>query len=183
MISSPCKTCNGKGRERRRRKLAITIPPGMEEGYQLRLSGEGEHGGNGGPPGDLYVSFKIGDHPFFRREGRNIRYLLVANVVQATLGSVVRVPTLEGEVDLSIPEGTQSGQTFRLKGKGIHHLRSKRRGDQLVTVEVRIPKTLTEDQKTLFQKLGESLEIPEDEIENGARSWFERIKDTFSTED
>ncbi len=174
-ITSPCTQCRGLGKERNKRKLAVTIPPGIEEDTHIRLTGEGEHGSNGGPPGDLYVAFKIKDHDYFVRDGINILYKLPINIAQATLGANVLVPTLDGQEELQIPSGTQSLQMFRLKGKGVAQLRGTRRGDQLVTVEVQIPRKLSDEQKKLFKKLLDSL--PEAETENkDDKSFFRRFK-------
>ena len=176
VISRPCSQCNGAGTERRTRKLAVSIPGGIESGTQIRLSGEGEPGSGGGHPGDLYVSIGVNDHPIFERDGHDVRYTMPINVAQAALGASVRVLTLEGQAELAIPAGTQSGQVFRLKGKGVPHLGSGRRGDQLVTVAVATPKSLTEEQRHLFQQLAASL----GDHENGAdKGLFDKIKDAF----
>ena len=158
-----CTNCRGQGRERKQRKLAVTIPPGIEEDTQIRLTGEGTHGLNGGPPGDLYVIFQISDHDYFVRDGINIRSEININVSQAAIGSVVVVQTIEGDRELDIPSGTQSGQVFRMRGIGVAQLQGNRRGDHLVTVNVKIPSKLTNTQKELLEKLRDTL----NELENG----------------
>ena len=144
---------------RRTRRVAVNIPPGVDEGTLVRLSGEGELGAYGGPPGDLYVRVHVQPHPLFKREGKNILLDLPINVAQAALGDEVEVPTIDGgTVKLSIPPGTQYGKTFRLRGKGAPDVHNpNRRGDMLVTVRVVVPKKLTPQQKELFQQLGATL--------------------------
>jgi molecular chaperone DnaJ len=177
-ITTPCSQCRGQGRERNKRKLAVKIPAGIEEDNQIRLTGEGEHGIEGGPPGDLYVAFKIKEHSYFVRDGVNIIYRLPINVAQAALGSKLVVPTLEGEENLQIPAGTQSMQTFRLKGKGVAQLRGSRRGDQLVTVDVQIPNKLTDEQKKIFEKLKDTLPDA-DEDKKDSKGFFGKFKSTI----
>ena len=119
-ITDPCTQCRGQGKQRRKRTIATTIPAGVREDTQIRLTGEGEHGSNGGPPGDLFVIFRIEEHPFFVRDGINIRLDVPVNIVQASLGGTIVVPTIEGDVELTVPAGTQNGKTFRLKGSGYY---------------------------------------------------------------
>ena len=175
-IKNPCTNCRGQGRERKDRKMAVTIPPGIEEDTQIRLTGEGEHGTNGGPPGDLYVAFRIEDHEYFVRDGINIRCRLPINITQAALGATLSVPTLGGNEDIDIPAGTQSGQIFRLRGKGVAQLRGSRRGDQLVTIDVRIPGKLSTEQKDLLEQLSQVL--PDVEQEEG-EGIFSKFKNAF----
>jgi molecular chaperone DnaJ len=185
VITDPCSRCRGAGRERRQRKLAVSIPAGVEDGSQMRLSGEGEPSPNGGRPGDLYVSIQVEPHSLFERFGYDIRYSMPVNVAQAALGATVKIPSLEGALELEIPPGTQSGQTFRLKGKGITHLNGKQRGDQLVSINVKTPRSLTAEQRRLMEELAQVLEVheppfggedPEDDEDKG---WFGKIKDTL----
>ena len=159
IITTPCRECNGRKVVRRTRRVAVNIPPGVDEGTLVRLSGEGELGAYGGPPGDLYVRVHVQPHPLFKREGKNILLDLPINVAQAALGDEVEVPTIDGTtVKLSIPPGTQYGKTFRLRGKGAPDVHNpNRRGDMLVTVRVVVPKKLTPQQKELFQQLGATL--------------------------
>ena len=179
VITHPCPGCGGSGRQRRDRKLAVSIPAGIEDGTQIRLTGEGEPGANGAPPGDLYVSVNVNEHPLFERDGYDLYLSLPLNVAQATLGAVVKIPTLGGEAELDIPAGTQSGQRFRLRGKGIAHLNSGRRGDQLVQVVVTTPRSLTEEQRRLFRELSESLEVEPIDGDGDGKGWFDRLKDVL----
>lgn len=178
MITHPCTECRGSGRQRRSRQLVVSIPAGIEHGTQIRLAGEGETGTNG-PAGDLYVSVSVKEHPLFERDRYNLHFSMPVNVVQATLGTTVKIPTLGGEAELDIPAGTQSGQRFRLKGKGIVQLNGARRGDQIVRVFVTTPRSLTEEQQRLFRELGESLAIEPLDADGHGESWFEKLKDTF----
>lgn len=175
-IKESCKQCRGQGRERKSRVMAVTVPPGIEEDTQIRLTGEGEHGLNGGPPGDLYVAFRIEEHDFFTRDGINIRCPLPINMVEASLGTTISVPTLEGSQDIDVPPGTQNGQRFRIKGGGVAQLRGSRRGDQIVTAEVRIPNKLSNQQKELLEQLKDTLAKEKVEDEAG---FFNRFKKTF----
>jgi molecular chaperone DnaJ len=182
IITDPCTQCRGSGREQRVRKLEVSIPGGIEEGTQVRLRGEGEQGLNGGPPGDLYVVVRIKPHKIFRREGNDIVYTLPLNISQAALGANVMIPTLKGEAEMEIPGGTQSGQSFRLKGKGVPYLRSKRRGDQIVNVFVNTPMQLTKEQQDLFQQLAESFGDGTKADHPPDKGIFTKIKDTFVNE-
>ena len=177
-ITNPCKTCESTGRERRGRKLAVSVPAGIETGTRIRLSNEGEPGMNGGPPGDMYVSIRVKPHDFFRRDGDDIVYFRRVNVAHAALGGEVVVPTMDGEIDLEIPPGTQSGDVFQLKGKGVPHLRNPRqRGDQLVTVVVETPSSLTVEQRGLFEELADTLEVTDDFTPRDGKGWSGKIKD------
>jgi molecular chaperone DnaJ len=157
IITKPCTSCRGSGRERKQRKLVVKIPAGVESGSQMRLSGEGEAGTNGGGPGNLYVSIHVQEHPVFRREGDDLIYELPLNFAQAALGDEIEVPALEGKVSLKIPAGTQSGKVFQLRDKGVPHLRGGGRGDELVRVRVITPTTLNREQRKLMEQLSASL--------------------------
>src|SRR5207302_7378577 len=143
-----------QGRIETRQRLAVRIPPGVDTGSQIRLVGEGEAGVRGGPPGDLYVVLRVKPHPQLQRRDEDIVYELRVNVVQAALGDRIEVPTLDGPVEVTIPPGTQYGQTFRLPGRGMPALRGGRRGDQFVVVQVVVPKDLSAEQKSLLRKVG-----------------------------
>ena len=179
-ISKPCGQCRGSGREAKNRTLSVSIPAGIEDGVQIRLTSEGEPGANGGRAGDLYVGIRVKDHDVFRRDGYSILYGMSINVAQAALGATVKVPTLEGEADLLVPSGTQSGQVFRMKGKGVPHLRTNRRGDQLVAVVVQTPKTLSDEQRRLFEELSEVLASPDQSTNGDGKGIFDKIKDAFA---
>jgi len=157
VISNPCSQCKGKGRIKVKRKVIVRIPAGVDDGQRLRLDGEGSAGLYGGPPGDLYVTFSIKPHNLFHRDGSDILYELPINFAQAALGDEIRVPSLDGKVDLKIPTGTQNGKTFRFKGKGIPYIDGKGRGDLLVKVAIITPQHLDKNQHHLFEELAKVL--------------------------
>ena len=157
IITRPCPQCRGTGREKQQRQISIKIPPGIEDGSQMRLSGEGEAGKRGGSSGDLYVALSVSKHEFFVRDGYDILYELPLNFAQAALGAEVEVPTPYGKTRLNIPAGSQTGKTFRLKDKGVTHLQRNGRGDQIVTLFVATPESLTKQQRQLFQELASTL--------------------------
>ena len=156
IIHDPCNTCKGKGKVRRSRKVKVDIPAGIDDGQTISLRGLGSAGSNGGPNGDLLVTVTVRGHDQFQREGTSVLYELPISIVQASLGAEIEVPTLDGKVKYTVPEGTQTGTVFRLRGKGIPFLRGGGRGDQFVTVKVVTPKNLNAEQKELLRKLGES---------------------------
>lgn len=158
VVSSPCKTCKGQKRVQQTRKLSVKIPPGVDDGTQIRLANEGEAGVRGGSSGNLYVVVNVKRHALFQREGTDLLLDLPVNIVQAALGDQVDVPTLDGGVKLTIPSGTQHGKTFRVRDQGVPHLRRNGRGDLLVTVQVVVPDKLNEKQKTLLRELSQTLE-------------------------
>ena len=168
IITQPCKECRGNGRQRRSRTLSVRIPAGVDAGSQIRLTGEGDAGAQGGGPGNLYVLLNVRPHPVFKRDEDDILYELGINVAQAALGAEVRVPTLEGDVILRIPPGTQSDKVFVLRERGVPHVRGAGRGDQLVRVRVVTPQNLTAEQRRLFQQLAgtftkDHAEVPPEE--------------------
>ena len=158
IITEHCPQCRGAGKEKHKRRILVNVPPGVEDGSQMRLSDEGEAGVRGGSPGDLYVTLSVSKHELFTRDGDNILYELPINFVQAALGVEVEVPTLYGKTKLNIPAGSQTGKVFRLKGKGIPHLRRSGRGDQLVRLFVVTPDSLTKQERQLFQELAKTLD-------------------------
>ena len=181
VISDPCIQCKGRGTEVRRRKLAVSIPAGIESGTQIRLTGEGEPGTNGGHPGDLYVSVRVKPHKLFRRDGYDIVHPQVINVADAALGTTLKVPTLDGEADVEVPPGTQTGDIIRLKDNGVPYLgRENQRGDQLITIVVQTPRRLDENQRRLLQELSESLggSVSVDADDKG---WFDKFKDSMGS--
>ena len=181
VITNHCKHCNGSGTESKSRKLAVTIPPGIEDDTQLKLRGEGNAGGATGPNGDLFVSLTIKSHGLFRREGNDVRFTQKLNVAQAGLGVTLSIPTLDGDELVDMPPGTESGQVVKLKGRGIPHLRnSSRRGDQLVDIFVLTPKNLSDEQRDLLEQLAAILPPEGDPANTEDRSWVGKIKDTVS---
>ena len=157
IIHKPCETCKGKGKVRKSQKLSVKIPAGIDDGQTVSLRGKGNAGQNGGPVGDLLVTVGVRPHPLFERDGTSIHSRIHVSVVQAILGDELEVVTLDGKVKYTVPDGTQSGTVFRLKGKGIPHLHGSGRGDQFVTVVVDIPGGLSGEQKELLAKFGESI--------------------------
>ena len=149
-----CPECGGSGRKKRDVKLKVKVPAGVDNGSRLRMAGEGEGGFLGGPPGDLYIYITLKPHEYFKRNGDDILCDYSINIAQAALGDEIEVPTIDGKAKLSVPEGTQSGTTFRLRGKGFPKLRGYGKGDQLVKVKVLTPTRLNEEQKDLVRKLG-----------------------------
>lgn len=156
IVTNPCKTCQGNGRVRVTSQLTVTVPPGIEDGATLRLSGQGEAGPRGGAPGHLYVNVRVRPHKRFVRQGRQILFEQPLDVAQAALGDEFDVPTVDGPVALKVPAGTQHGQTFRLRGHGAPDVRGGDRGDQVVTVKVQTPTRLTGEQRALFEQLAET---------------------------
>ena len=156
-IETPCTTCRGSGHERKQVERTIEIPGGVDNGTQVRLSGEGQPGAKGGPPGNLYVLIKVKAHKYFKRRDDDIFLDLDINIAQATLGADVTVPTVDGDTTLSIPKGIQPGKVLRMRGKGVPHLRGSGRGDQLVIINIEVPKRLSSEQRELFEQLAESL--------------------------
>lgn len=178
IINNPCRDCRGAGRERRARKLLVTIPAGVDDGSQMRLSGEGDAGANGGPAGNLYVVLQVKPHPYFLREEYDLVYDLELNIAQAALGTDVPIPTLEEKTQsLRIPSGTQSGDVFRIKSKGIQHLRTGGRGDLLVRANVVIPEELSDEQRELLEELARTFES---QGANGDRGLFGKIRDALT---
>lgn len=157
IIHHPCSTCRGKGMVRRNRKVKVDIPAGIDDGQTISLRGLGSAGRNGGAPGDLLVTVGVRNDTDFQRDGTSVLYEMPISIAQASLGAEVEVPTLDGKVKYTVPEGTQSGTVFRLRGKGIPYLRGGGRGDQFITVRVETPRNLTGRQKELLRELGESM--------------------------
>lgn len=156
IIRNPCPSCSGKGKVRKTRKISVNIPAGIDDGQTISLRGQGHAGLNGGPKGDLLITISVKAHPLFERDGSSVLFEMPISFVQATLGAEVEVPTLDGKVKYTIPEGTQTGSVFRLKGKGIPYLNGSSRGDQYVTVYIVTPKNLSKEQKELLRKFGEA---------------------------
>ena len=159
IITEPCPQCRGTGKEKCKRSIPIKIPAGVDDGSQIRLNGGGDSGTRGGPAGSLYINLSVTPHKFFRRDGDDILYELPVNFAQAALGDEIEVPTLNDNTRLKVPPGSQTGKVFRLKDRGIPHLRGSGRGDQLVTLLVVTPEKLNQKQRQLFQELAESLDM------------------------
>jgi molecular chaperone DnaJ len=176
-ITTPCPECDGRKAVVRTRRLSVRIPAGVDDGTRIRLTGEGEMGLYGGPPGNLFVFVSVKPHAFFTRQDNDIILEIDINVAQAALGDRVRVPTLDGDQDLIVPAGTQSGEIFRLKAHGVPYLRRAGRGDQLVVANVCIPEHLSEKQRELFTELGETLggEI----ISQREKGFLDRVRDAL----
>jgi len=176
ILRDPCHQCRGQGRLQNSARLAVKIPAGVDTGSQIRISGEGEAGLRGGPPGDLYVVLRVKAHPELARHEQDIVFELRVNMVQAALGDRIEIPTLEGRVEIAIPAGTQNGQSFRLHGRGMPDVRGGRRGDQYVVVQVVIPKDLNPEQKALLRKVGGLTGKPE----KVSRGFFDKLRDAIS---
>ncbi len=176
IITDPCATCGGKGRVRKNVKIRIKVPAGIDDGQTISLRGEGEPGYKGGPAGDLFVTIRVRPHPLFQRRNFDVVCEIPITFVQAALGAELEVPTLDGRVKYTIPEGTQSGTVFRLKNKGIPYLRGSGRGDQYVKVYIDVPKKLNEKQKALLREFAE---ISGEENYEQRKSFFDKMKDAF----
>jgi molecular chaperone DnaJ len=183
-ISKPCQPCQGQGLVSRERKITVKIPAGIASEQQLRLQGEGESGSAGGPAGHLYVVVHVQDHEFFRRDGLNLFCEVPVNFTTLTLGGEIRVPTLDSHENVKIPEGTQTGTTLRIRGKGMPEIGGKQRGDLFATVQVQTPKKLNKEQRHVLEELARVL--PTEQFEPRAhgsaeeeRNLFDRVKDMF----
>ncbi|MBQ0934748.1 molecular chaperone DnaJ [Ideonella paludis] len=179
IIPEPCTSCNGAGRIKKQKTLEVKIPAGINEGMRIRSAGNGEPGTNGGPAGDLYIEIRIKQHDIFERDGDDLHCTVPISVVTASLGGTIEVPTLAGKVEIELPEGTQHGKTFRLRGKGIKGIRSSYPGDLYCHVTIEIPIKLTEHQRKLLKELDESLKKGGDKHSPTAKSWTDRVKDLF----
>ena len=176
IIRNPCSECKGHGYRQVQRKLKVNIPAGVDNGNRLRLAGEGQPGGNGGPAGDLYVFLKVKDHAFFERHENDLHCAIPLNMAQAALGCEIEVPTLGQPYKLKIPEGTQNGAQFKLRHMGVAILNSSARGDFYVHVTVKMPTRLTREQRKLLEQLRETLPVDNHPSEKGL---FDKVKDYF----
>ncbi|MFQ5855768.1 MAG: molecular chaperone DnaJ [Anaerolineae bacterium] len=177
VISTPCSKCRGRQRVHASKVISVEIPAGVDEGTRIRLTGEGDVGERGGPPGNLYVNIHVKPHEFFERRDNDIYFELPLNVAQAALGDEMQVPTLEGEEALRVPPGTQTGQIFRLRGKGVPYLRREGRGDQVIRVFVVTPTNLTDEQKQLLKELSKTL--GREVIPQRGKNFMDWLKDAF----
>ncbi len=179
IIPEPCTTCNGAGKLKRQKTLEVKIPGGINEGMRIRSAGNGEPGTNGGPAGDLYIEIRIKDHDIFERDGDDLHCTVPVSFTTVALGGSIEVPTLAGQAEIELPEGTQHGKTFRLRGKGIKGLRSSYPGDLYAHVSVETPVKLSEHQRKLLKELDESLKKGGEKHSPNAKSWTDRVKDLF----
>ena len=177
VVRTPCKTCRGDGRVQREHKIQVKVPAGVESETRIRYGGEGEAGKFGGPNGDLYIVLEVKDHKFFEREGDNLHCVMPISFPQAALGTELEIETLHGVESLKVPEGTQSGKTFTLRGKGVPHLNSHGKGDLIVEVRVQTPAKLSKQQKELLRQLEETMSV---DNKPTSRGLFEKMKVMFS---
>ena len=178
-IGDPCDDCHGRGRIRKTKTLAVKVPAGVDDGDRIRLSGEGEAGRNGGPPGDLYVEIRVNPHKLFSRDGADLACEVPISIGTATLGGEVELPTLDGNVSLKVPAGTQSGKTFRLRGKGVVTVRDARTGDLFAKVLLETPVNLTSKQKDLLDKFEASVQEGGEKHSPRAGGWLDTVKRFF----
>jgi molecular chaperone DnaJ len=176
VITDPCPKCKGEGRVLRQRTVDAKVPAGVEDGTRIRFSGLGEAGAHGGPPGDLYVVLHVKEHPFFEREGNDLHCVIPVSFTQAALGTEIRVPTLDGEQTLKVPDGTQSGTTLRIRGKGVPLLNGHGKGDLFVEVRVQTPSKLNKRQRELLQELEGMARV---ENKPQRRTLLGKVKDIF----
>jgi len=181
IIKDPCTDCRGQGRVRDNKTISVKVPPGVDSGDRIRLSGEGEAGENGGPSGDLYVHVIVRDHPIFTRDGSDLYCDIPISFATAALGGELEVPTLEGKVKLKIPPETQSGKLFRLRGKGVRTIRSSTRGDLMCRAMVETPVNLSKRQKELLQELDASMQSGGKKHSPQASSWLDGVKKFFDS--
>jgi molecular chaperone DnaJ len=180
VIDDPCGSCRGQGKVQETKTLSVKVPPGVDTGDRIRLGGEGEAGDNGGPPGDLYVQVHVREHPIFTRDGSHLYCEVPIAFTTAALGGELEVPTLNGKVMLRIPESTQTGKMFRMRGKGVKPVRGGPQGDLICRVVVETPVKLTEHQRSLLRQLDESLQGGGSKHSPNAHSWLDRVKSFFT---
>jgi molecular chaperone DnaJ len=179
VISNPCNGCHGRGRVSKTKKLSVKVPAGVEDGDRIRLSGEGEAGRNGGPPGDLYVEIRVNPHKIFQRDGADLACEVPISFATAALGGEVELPTLDGHVALKIPAGTQSGKRFRLRGKGVTTVRDHRQGDLFARVSVETPINLTSEQEAALRQFDDSVSAGGEKHSPRAGGWLDMVKRFF----
>lgn len=179
-IPNPCTACDGVGRIRRQKTLEVKIPAGIDDGMRIRSGGNGEPGLNGGPPGDLYVEVSVKPHRVFQREGDDLHCEVPVGFARAALGGSIDVPTLNGKASFDLPEGTQTGKTFRLRGKGVRNVRSSVAGDLYCHVVVETPVKLTDRQRKILEDFESSLEEGGDRHSPQSKSWMEKVRDFFN---
>jgi len=180
MIADPCTDCNGDGRQVKTREIKVRVPKGIEDGTQIRLAGEGEAGERGAPPGDLYCEVRVGQHPLFVREADDLLCDVPISFAQAALGAEVTIPLVSGRMGFEVPRSTQSGEVFRIRGKGLPNVHGRGSGDLLVRLHVETPRRLTDRQEELLREFAESEEIS---VSPRRRSFFEKVKELFGQDD
>lgn len=175
IIHSPCKSCGGSGSVKKSKRITVTIPAGIDDGQAVSLRGQGNAGKNGGPAGDLIVGVRVKPHPRFRRDGTTVLYEQPVTFFQAAMGAELEIPTIDGKVKYTLPAGTQTGTTFRLRGKGIPELRGRGRGDQYVTIRVQVPTSMNAEQKEALRAFAQAMgeNVPE---ESGLKGFFDKHK-------
>lgn len=181
IISQPCDPCLGQGRVRKKKTLAVKVPPGVDNGDRIRLAGEGEAGRNGGPSGDLYVEVRVREHPIFERDGSHLSCEVPVSFVSASLGGTIEVPTLDGNVSLKVPPETQSGRVFRLREKGVKPVRGGAVGDLFCRVVVETPVNLTEEQREILRQFERTMQDSSHDHSPRERSWLDGVKSFFGT--
>lgn len=179
VITNPCSNCHGRGRISKTKRLSVKVPEGIEDGDRIRLSGEGEAGRNGGPPGDLYVEIRVSPHKIFHRNGADLSCEVPISFGTAALGGEIELPTLDGHVSLKIPAGTQSGKNFRLRGKGVTTVRDRRQGDLFARVAVETPINLTAEQESFLRSFDDSISADADKHSPRAGGWLDTVKRFF----
>ncbi|MHB1667992.1 molecular chaperone DnaJ [Thiomonas sp.] len=179
IIPEPCTTCHGLGRVQRQKTLEVQIPAGIDTGMRIRSSGNGEPGANGGPSGDLYVEIQIKPHSIFERDGDDLHCKIPVSMTAAALGSRIEVPTLSGPAEIDLPEGTQSGKTLRLRGKGIKGIHAGHPGDLYCHIQVETPVKLSEEQRRMLEQLDESFKRGGDRHSPGGKTWGDKVRDFF----
>ena len=179
IVSDPCPDCHGKGRNKTTKTLEIKIPAGIDDNMRIRSTGNGEPGINGGPAGDLYIEVRVKPHPIFERDADDLHCKIPVSITTATLGGEIEVPTLGGSARIDIPEGTQSGKVFRLKGKGIKGINNSYPGDLYCHIEIEVPVRLNETQRDLLRQFEESIKAGGDKHSPQNKSWKDKVKDFF----
>jgi molecular chaperone DnaJ len=179
IIPEPCTTCSGAGKIKKQKTLEVKIPAGINEGMRIRSAGNGEPGTNGGPSGDLYIEIRVKQHEIFERDGDDLHCTVPVGLTTVALGGSIDVPTLSGHAEIDLPEGTQHGKTFRLRGKGIKGIRSSYPGDLYAHISVETPVKITEHQRKLLKELDESFRKGGDRHSPNEKSWADRVKDLF----
>lgn len=180
IIPEPCTACHGQGKIKRQKTLEVKIPAGIDDGMRIRSSGNGEPGTNGGPPGDLYIEIRVRKHDIFERDGDDLHCVVPISFAAAALGGEIEVPTLNGKAAIDIPDGTQAGKQFRLRGKGLRGIRSSYPGDLYCHISIETPVKLTEHQRRLLKEFDESLKKGGAKHSPGTQSWADKVRSFFS---